>query len=59
MGPSNLLFAYFGPETMLPLTSGVAGVIGALLVLGRRFWGVAARRVRVVTKLVVSRKTRF
>ena len=30
-----ILFAYFGPETMLPLTSVVATVVGVFLMLGR------------------------
>ncbi len=27
---------YFGPETLLPVASGVAGAIGAILLFGRR-----------------------
>jgi hypothetical protein len=29
------IFAYLGPETMLPMTSAVAGVIGVVMLLGR------------------------
>jgi hypothetical protein len=37
-----MIFAYFGPETLLPITSMVAGVAGVLMVLGKntfRFLG--------------------
>lgn len=37
-----MLFAYFGPETLLPITSVIAGVAGVLMVLGKntfRFLG--------------------
>jgi hypothetical protein len=30
-----LLFAYLGPDTLLPLTSGLAGVAGACLIFGK------------------------
>jgi hypothetical protein len=30
-----MIFAYVGPETLLPMTSLVAGVIGIFLMLGR------------------------
>lgn len=30
-----MLFAYFGPETFLPVTSAIAGVVGVLLMFGR------------------------
>jgi hypothetical protein len=33
-----MLFAYFGPETFLPMTSLVAAVAGVLLVSGRSFF---------------------
>jgi hypothetical protein len=32
---SNLLFAYFGPETVLPVTSIVATVIGVVMMMGK------------------------
>jgi hypothetical protein len=31
----GLVFAYISPETLLPLTSGLAGVAGVLLMFGR------------------------
>jgi len=30
-----VIFAYVGPETLLPMTSVVAGVVGIFLMLGR------------------------
>jgi uncharacterized membrane protein len=45
-----MLFAYLGPETVLPLTSVVAAIVGIVLMLGRQIRSVAAyllRRVRV------------
>jgi hypothetical protein len=30
-----VLFAYFGPETFLPVTSAIAGVVGVFLMFGR------------------------
>lgn len=34
---------YFGPETMMPLASAVAGAVGALLLFGRRIGAFFAR----------------
>lgn len=33
-----MLFAYFGPETFLPLTSILAGIAGFLLMCGKNSW---------------------
>jgi hypothetical protein len=33
-----MVFAYLGPETMLPMTSVVAGVVGFVMMFGRRAW---------------------
>lgn len=33
-----MLFAYFGPETFLPLTSVLAGAVGVMLMFGRTSW---------------------
>ncbi len=33
---SRMLFAYVGPETMLPLASILAGAVGVLLMFGRK-----------------------
>jgi hypothetical protein len=35
MSNSTLLFAYFAPETLLPVTSIVATIAGILMMLGR------------------------
>jgi hypothetical protein len=43
-----VLFAYFGPETVLPLASVVATVIGAVMMFGRSVWHYAAIPVRWV-----------
>jgi hypothetical protein len=32
---NTLIFAYFGPETFLPLTSIVAAVVGVVMMFGR------------------------
>jgi hypothetical protein len=32
------VFAYLGPETMLPMTSVVAGVVGIVMMFGRNSW---------------------
>jgi hypothetical protein len=42
-----VLFAYFAPETVLPLTSLAAGVAGVILVFGRN-------SVRLVIGLLAS-----
>jgi hypothetical protein len=39
------LFAYFGPETLLPMTSVVATVVGIVLMFGRNAFRLAARLV--------------
>lgn len=40
---SYLVFAYFGPETVLPVTSIVATVIGVVMMLGKNslYWMLA------------------
>jgi hypothetical protein len=35
MPTPNLVFAYFGPETVLPVTSIVATVIGVVMMMGK------------------------
>jgi hypothetical protein len=42
----NLLFAYVGPDTVLPLASVVAGAFGVLLVFWNLIWGWTKRGVR-------------
>jgi hypothetical protein len=43
---SALPFAYFGPETMLPLTSIAATVIGIFMMFGRHSFRLARRMFR-------------
>ncbi|HEV3163544.1 MAG TPA: hypothetical protein VGZ22_05850 [Isosphaeraceae bacterium] len=50
MGVPSLLFAYVGPETLLPLTSGVAGIVGLALVFGRNVVRFAARSFRFLSR---------
>ena len=49
MNQLPMLFAYLGPETMLPMTSIVAGAIGFLMMFGRNVWSMAKRVVRWAT----------
>jgi hypothetical protein len=44
------LFAYFGPETTLPLLSLIATVTGALLVVGRASKHYVARWTRTILR---------
>ncbi len=50
-----MLFAYVGPETMLPVASIVAGAVGVLLMFGRNVMMIGRRMVRNVRALA-SRK---
>ena len=42
------MLAYVGPDTLLPVTSGIAGALGFVMLFGRRIRDVAAAFVRVV-----------
>jgi hypothetical protein len=44
------VFAYVGPDTMLPVVSGLAGLTGFVMMFGRRAWDWAARRVPRLTR---------
>jgi hypothetical protein len=44
---SSVIFAYLGPETMLPLTSIVATVAGILLMFGRGAFRIVRRAVPI------------
>lgn len=46
----SLLYAYIGPETMLPLTSAIAAVVGAFLMFGRNTFRFLGRFFRVFSK---------
>ncbi len=45
-----MLLAYLGPETLLPLTSIVAGLAGACLMFGRNLVRITQHTWRVVTR---------
>ncbi len=40
------MLAYFGPETFLPVTSAIAGVVGVFLMFGRSSVRIAAEFMR-------------
>jgi hypothetical protein len=44
----NPLFAYFGPDTMLPVASIIGAVGGVIMIFGRTIVRVASRPVRVL-----------
>ena len=44
------LLAYLGPETMLPMTSVIAGVIGVILMVGRQTWSLLLGLLRIKGK---------
>ena len=41
-----MIFAYFGPETSLPLTSAATAVVGFALMMGRVSFAFITRRIR-------------
>jgi hypothetical protein len=45
-----MLFAYIGPDTMLPLASVVAGIVGVALMFGRQVKLTARNLVRRITR---------
>jgi hypothetical protein len=47
-----IVFLYLGPETLLPVASFIAGIIGVLLV----FWRYIVSSIRKFVKLLFSRK---
>lgn len=52
---SIMLFAYVGPETMLPLASILAGAVGVLLMFGRNVMMFGRKMVRGVRALAGRR----
>jgi hypothetical protein len=46
MGSMNLMFAYFSPETFLPMTSVLASAVGVLLLFGRNVLQLVRRFLR-------------
>ena len=55
----TFLFAYFGPETSLPLASGIVAVAGFALMMGRKSFQFLGRRVRAVARWLVRSEPRF
>ena len=43
-----MLFSYIGPETMLPVTSVIAAIMGGFMIFGRTVWNFSRRMVRRV-----------
>jgi hypothetical protein len=44
------IFAYFGPETSLPLASGVMAIVGFAFMMGRRCYYFVGNRLRGVSR---------
>jgi hypothetical protein len=44
------LFAYFGPETTLPLASGIMTVVGFAFMMGRNSFSFLGRQIRGVAQ---------
>ncbi len=42
-----LVLAYIGPETILPIASALASIVGAVLMFGRRLWSLLTRLIRL------------
>ncbi len=40
------ILGYLGPETMLPMTSVIAGIVGFVMMFGRKAFGLALRPFR-------------
>ena len=55
MGFSTVILAYLGPETMLPVTSAVAGVAGVVLLFGRSSLRWASGAARGLVSMVRPR----
>ena len=54
-----MLFGYVGPETMMPLASAVAAVVGVFLMFGRNVMYIARGVVRRVRSLAGAERGRF
>ncbi len=50
-----MLFAYIGPETMMPIASGVAAVVGIFLMFGRSVM-LVLRKIAGKVGAIVGRK---
>src|SRR4051812_22828272 len=53
---NGIVFAYFGPETMLPFTSIVATVVGIFMMFGRH--SVRLVRRTILSRLIGNRKNK-
>ena len=49
-----MVFAYLGPETMLPMTSIVAGLVGFVMMFGRNAWSWVSKTARRLVPRVAS-----
>jgi hypothetical protein len=47
-----MLLAYFGPETVLPITSAIAGAAGVLMMFGRGIFRAPKRLVLAATRFL-------
>lgn len=47
---SSILFAYVGPDQLLPVASGVAGALGVVLLWGRAARGWVVRSFRAIVR---------
>jgi hypothetical protein len=52
----EMLFAYIGPETMMPVASVLAGVVGVFMMFGRSVVGFGRGLVRRVPKPKTAEK---
>ncbi len=52
-----MLLAYFGPETFLPVTSAIAGVVGVLLMFGRSSYRLIIEASRRLLSVVMRAPT--
>jgi hypothetical protein len=52
-----MLFAYLGPDTVLPLASAVAAVAGVILMFGQQVGRISLRMCRRVLRIVGLRRS--
>ena len=50
MNTAPVLFAYFSPETVLPVTSIIATAVGLVMMFGRNTWRIFTYGVRRVVR---------
>jgi len=49
-----IVFLYVGPETILPLTSALAAIVGIVLMLWHRIVGISRRIWQVITRKAID-----